>query len=159
MVILVRAFTLEMLRPWRRFLKHTLAPRLKHHAVLTVDDTLTVPSVSDKLGAFDDMPPVFATAFMIGFIEATCIEAIAPHLDEGEHSVGTHVDVSHVAATPVGMKVKAEIELLEVDGRKLRFRVRAEDQDGLIGEGLHQRAVIDIAKFNARLTTKAERHV
>ena len=107
----------------------------------------------------DDMPPVLATAIMVGFIEATCIEAIAPHLDQGEHSVGIHVDVSHIAATPASMSITAEVELLEVNGRKLRFRVRAEDEDGLIGEGLHQRAIIDTGKFNDRLAAKAGRHV
>ncbi|WP_337660500.1 thioesterase family protein [Anderseniella sp. Alg231-50] len=81
-------------------MKDTLRPGLTHSAALEIDQSLTVPHVSSKLEAFGDMPPVFATAFMIAFIEATCIEAIAKHLDDGEHSVGTHVDVSHLAATP-----------------------------------------------------------
>ena len=84
-----------------------LKPGLVHSASLTVDGSLTVPQVSPKLAAFADMPPVFATAFLVAFIEATCIEAIRPHLESGQHSVGTHVDVSHSAATPVGMQVKA----------------------------------------------------
>jgi fluoroacetyl-CoA thioesterase len=134
--------------------KDTLVVGLKHRAVLDIDDTLTVPRVSPKLVAFGDMPPVFATAFLVGFVEATCIEAIAPHLDDGEHSVGTHVDVSHIAATPTGMSVVAEVELIEVDKRFLVFKVVATDEAGEIGEGIHKRAIISVEKFMSKLEQK-----
>ena len=96
-------------------MKPTLAPGLTHEATLTVTDDLTVPHVSPHVAAFNDMPAVFATAYMVGFIEATCIECIRAHLDEGEHSVGTQVNVTHTAATPVGMTVTARVRLTEVD--------------------------------------------
>jgi len=89
-----------------------------------------------------------------GRSEATCIEAIAPYLDDGEHSVGTHVDVSHIAATPTGMGVVAEIELIEVDKRFLVFKVVATDETGKISEGIHKRAIISVEKFMSKLEQK-----
>lgn len=135
-------------------MKDTLRPGLTHSATLAVDQSLTVPNVSAKLKAFGDMPPVFATAFMVAFIEATCIEAIAQHLDDGEHSVGIHVDVSHLAATPVGMTVTVEVTLADIDGRTLLFDVSASDDSGPIGRGTHKRAVIDVRKFMSRTEEK-----
>ena len=67
------------------------------------------------------MPPVLATACMVGFVETTCMEALVPYLAPGQKTVGIHVDLSHVAATPVGMRVTARVELVAVEGRKLRF--------------------------------------
>jgi fluoroacetyl-CoA thioesterase len=135
--------------------KPTLVSGLVHEASLIVTPDLTVPQVSARLAAFGDMPPVFATAFMVAFFEATCIECLRGHLDEGEHTVGTHVDVSHVAATPVGMSVRAKVELVAIEKRKLTFRVQAEDDSGLIGEGVHQRAIINVGSFLERVAAKA----
>jgi fluoroacetyl-CoA thioesterase len=125
---------------------------LTHSATIQVTPELTVP----ELPAFDlaDMPPVFATAYMVAFIETTCIAALKPHLAAGQHSVGTHVDVSHLAATPVGMSVTATVELVAAEGRKLRFKVSCRDDKDLIGEGFHERVVIDLAKFMTRLDGK-----
>ena len=128
---------------------------LRHSATLRVDEGLTVPHVSDHFAGFQGMPPVFATAYMVAFIESSCIEALQPWLDEGQGTVGTHVDVSHVAATPVGMDVTAEVELTEVDGRSLRFRVSVRDECDLICEGQHQRALIDRERFITRVNSKA----
>ena len=130
-----------------------LKPGLRHVQSLRVDQSLTVPAVS-KAFAFEDMPPVFATAFMVGFIEWACIEALRPYLDAGERTVGIHVDVSHTAATPVGLTVTAEVELVAVEGRKLRFRIACCDDAGPIGEGFHERAIIDVAHFMARVSAK-----
>ena len=113
----------------------------------------TVPQVCDWPG-FSDMPPVFATAMMVGFMEQTCIQALRPYLAEGLHTVGTHVDMSHVAATPVGMEVEARVELVEVQGKALVFRVACHDAAGLIGEGMHRRAIIDLQRFEQRLAAK-----
>ncbi|HVY86975.1 MAG TPA: thioesterase family protein [Caulobacterales bacterium] len=132
-----------------------LFPGLTHMQTLHVDESLTVPSVSKSFTGFRDMPPVFATAFMVGFIEWACVEALRPYLDSGEHSVGTHIDVSHAAATPVGMRVTATVQLIAVDGRKLRFKVSARDEFDLIGEGYHDRVVIDQARFMRRVSRKA----
>jgi fluoroacetyl-CoA thioesterase len=134
-----------------------LKPGLRHSHSIRVDAALTVPALSQEFAGFADMPPVFATALMVGFIEWTCLEALAPHLAPGERTVGTHVDVSHVAATPVGMTVTAEVELVAVDGRKLRFKVLCRDEADVIGEGFHDRAVVDHAKFMARIAAKAAR--
>lgn len=137
-------------------MKDTLQHGLKHTGTLKVLTSMTVPNVSKELTAFAEMPPVFATAMMVGFIEATCIECIADHLDEGEHTVGTHINVSHTAATPSGMSVRAEVSLTGVERRMLTFKVEAFDEVGLIGKGSHQRAVIDTDRFNAKVAEKAK---
>jgi fluoroacetyl-CoA thioesterase len=124
---------------------------------MTVLPRHTVPEMADSLPGFVDMPPVFATAMMIGFIEQTCIAALQPYLGAGQRTVGTHVDVSHVAATPAGMSVTAEIELIAVVGRSLRFRVRCFDEVGVIGAGTHNRAIIDLEKFLKRVHAKQEK--
>lgn len=97
---------------------------------------------------------VFATPMMIALIERTCNESVLPHLGEGQGTVGTLVNVSHVAATPVGMKVWCESELTEIDRRRLVFSVRAYDECGLIGEGTHERFVIDTARFQEKALSK-----
>lgn len=131
-----------------------LLPGLRHSESMIVTSAHTVPEVAAWPG-FKDMPAVFATAMMIGFMEQTCIQALRPYLQAGQCTVGTHVDMSHVAATPVGMAVRAEVELLEVNARSLRFKVRCTDDVGLIGEGVHQRAIVDKARFEERLQAKA----
>lgn len=124
---------------------------LRHEESQIVSARQLVPNVAPEWAGFDGMPPVFATAMMVGFIEQTCIRALAPCLAEGQATVGTHVDVSHVAATPEGMRVTACVELIEVDHRALLFKVSCHDERGLIGEGLHRRAVIDVARFLQKL--------
>jgi fluoroacetyl-CoA thioesterase len=100
------------------------------------------------------MPPVFATALLVGFVEATCIEALQPHLTPGEDTVGTHIAMSHRAATPVGMTVTAEVELVEVNARRLRFRVVCRDEVEVIGEGDHERCIVDTERFLASVEHK-----
>lgn len=124
---------------------------------IRVDPSLTVPSVSPLFTGFADMPPVFATAFMVGLMEWACVEAIRPLLNPGEQTVGTHIDVSHAAATPVGMLVSAEVELTEVRGRKLRFRVICRDEADVIGQGIHERTIIVPEAFMAKVDAKAAR--
>ena len=127
---------------------------LRHTETMTVDDRHLVPALEGQLSGVSDMPPVFATALMIGFIEQTCIQGLRPFLTENQLTVGTHVDVSHLAATPAGMTVTATVELVEIDRRSLLFTVRCEDDAGLIGEGRHRRAIIDRDRFMARLEEK-----
>ena len=138
---------------------NSLRVGLRHSRSLVVDASLTVPEVSQAFGAFRDMPAVFATAYMVGFMEATCIEALAPYLGEQQRTVGTHVDMSHVAATPVGMEVTAEVELLAIEGRRLRFRVECRDGAEVVGAGFHDRTVIDMPRFTARVEAKQQAHV
>ena len=94
--------------------------------------------------------PVYATIMMIGLMELTCLESVLPYLEPGQDTVGTHVNVSHSKATPVGMKVWCESELIEIDRRRLVFRVAAYDEAGLIGEGTHERFIIDKERFIAK---------
>jgi len=124
---------------------------LKHKQSITVTPDLTVPSVSPHFAGFHDMPPVFATAFMVGFVEDTCVAALKPHLAAGQRSVGTHVDLSHAAPTPIGRIVTCAVELVAIEGRKLRFKVACGDDKGAIGEGFHERVLIDLNKFMAKL--------
>lgn len=97
---------------------------------------------------------VFATPMMVALIEQTCLESVLPQLEEGQGTVGTLVNVSHVSATPVGMRVWCESELVEVDRRRLVFKVKAYDECGLIGEGTHERFIIDNAKFMEKINNK-----
>lgn len=97
---------------------------------------------------------VYATPAMIGLMEGTCLAAVDPHLPAGLATVGTQINVSHLAATPVGMMVRARAELTEIAGKKLSFRIEAYDEKEKIGEGTHQRYIIDINKFLQRAESK-----
>ncbi len=101
-------------------------------------------------GALD----VFATPAMIALMENTAFESVADKLDPGCGTVGTALNVKHVSATPVGMKVTCETELIKVDGRALTFSVKAYDETGLIGEGEHERFIIIEEKFQAKANAK-----
>jgi len=137
-------------------MKDSLKPGLRATLAMPVAPGMLVPNLARFFGNFADMPEVMATMAMVGFIESACLKCLEGHLDPGEHSVGVHVDVSHVAATPAGMTIRAEVELVAVEGRKLAFAVKAFDEGGLIGEGRHQRAVIDVARFRERVRAKTE---
>ena len=131
-----------------------LKPGLRHSATIRVTEELAVPASGHLLGATAEMPPVFATAQMIAFVEWTCVAALAPYLAPQQRTVGTRVEMSHSAATPIGMQVTAEIELIEIDGRRLRFKVSCHDDAEPIGEGFHERIIIDNDRFMARLSAK-----
>lgn len=98
--------------------------------------------------------PVFATPCMIQFMEETARLSVEPYLSEGQSTVGTSVNIKHLASTFVGCKVVCESELIEIDRRRLVFNVRVYDEKELLGEGLHERFIIDNAKFIARLDEK-----
>ena len=97
---------------------------------------------------------VFATPMMISLMEKTATLSVEPHLEPGQSTVGTLVNVAHLAATPLGAKVFAESELVAIDRRKLVFKVAAYDEKGLIGEGTHERFVIDIDRFQSKAENK-----
>jgi fluoroacetyl-CoA thioesterase len=101
------------------------------------------------------MPPVFATAYMVGLLEWACMEAIQPHLDAGEQSVGTGVWVTHTAARPPGLTVTVEVTVQKVEGRKIGFAVRLHDGVDPIGEGTHERFAIDGERFARKAREKA----
>jgi fluoroacetyl-CoA thioesterase len=97
---------------------------------------------------------VLATPVMINLIEAAALAAVEQSLPEHHQSLGTHLDVTHVAATPVGMKVRATAEVIKVEGRTIYFRVRCDDERELIGEGTHERVVVNVERFDARVQAK-----
>jgi predicted thioesterase len=103
------------------------------------------------------LPQVLATPVMILIMENAALNAMRPYLDAGESAVGTAIDVRHLAATPVGHQVRAEAEVVKVEGKRVEFRVSAHDEIEEIGNGTHQRIVIDLAAFNARLARKSRR--
>ena len=99
---------------------------------------------------------VFATPLMITLMERTCRLSVQPYLDAGFETVGTHVDVFHVSATPEGMKVWCDSELVEIDGRRLVFKVIARDDKGIIGEGTHERFIVNVSRFQAKTDSKKD---
>ena len=138
-------------------MKETLIPGLKHRFAFVVDGSKTVPALYPEAAEFRAMPEVFATGFMVGLMEWTCVQLLQSHLEAGEGSLGTHVDVSHLAATPPGHEVVVDAEIERIKGRRVWFRVSAHDGDDLIGEGRHERAVVVWQTFNARVAEKARR--
>jgi fluoroacetyl-CoA thioesterase len=137
-------------------MKATLKPGLTHHFSYQVPRNKTVPHLYPEVADFQKMPAVFATGFMVGLMEWTCMQLLAPHLDPGEGSLGVHVDVSHTAATPPGLTVTVEAECVAVDGPRVTFKVKAHDGVDAIGEGRHQRFIVSWQNFNTRVAQKAE---
>lgn len=136
-------------------MKTSLQPGLRYVHRFVVPTSKTVPALYPESEEFLAMPEVFATGYLVGFLEWACVMAIKPHLDwPAEQSVGTHINVSHAAATPPGMEVTATVELLEVDGKRLVFAVQAHDGVDTISEGRHERFVIDKERFDARVRAK-----
>lgn len=121
---------------------------IKGRAELVVSYEVTAA----KVGSGDQN--VFATPWMIGLMEEAAQGSVLPYLEEGQATVGTHLDVSHDAATPIGMRVWAESELIAIEGRKLIFNVEAFDECGSIGKGRHERFIINKDKFMARVEAK-----
>jgi len=131
-----------------------LKPGLRRSETITVGEAMTVPAQARLFDPLTEMPPVFATAQMIAFVEWTCVHAVAPYLAPQQRTVGTLVEISHLAATPIGMRVTAAVELIAIDGRRLRFKAQCRDETEIIGEGFHERTVIDHDRFMARLARK-----
>ena len=125
-----------------------LKPGLTGSAELLVGVEHTAPSIGSGL------VPVLATPVMINVIEAAALAAVEHLLPAGHQSLGIHLDVRHFAATPIGMRVYATAELMAVDGRTLSFRVAARDNKEPIGDGSHQRVVVNVARFDARVQKK-----
>ena len=127
-----------------------ITPGMTGTATMLVGTNDTAPRVgSGKIA-------VLATPMMINLIEEAALAAIEEALPEGMQSLGTHLDVSHIAATPVGMKVTAEARVVSVEGRTVTFEVSAKDETDLIGKGHHSRVVVSAEKFKARVNAKAK---
>jgi predicted thioesterase len=101
---------------------------------------------------------VLGTPWLIAYIEMTCRNLIKEHVGAGEDSVGTHVDVKHLAATPIGMSFRTQAEVVAVNERRVTCRVEAFDEVEKIAEGKHERFVVDVARFASRVQAKAKRH-
>ncbi len=137
-------------------MQKTLKPGITYTHRFTVSSAKTVPALYPEAEEFLAMPEVFATGYMVGLIEWACIKAVNRHLDwPEEQTVGIHINVSHLAATPSGMEIVTTVKLVEVDGRKLVFEVEAHDGVDLITRGTHERFVILKDKFDAKMKTKA----
>jgi fluoroacetyl-CoA thioesterase len=103
---------------------------------------------------YENLPPVFATPFLAGFMERACAELINEHLDPGEQSVGISMNLKHTAATPLGMTVRITTEVITVEGAKLTFQLAAWDEAEPIGQAVHERFIINAEKFNGRVAGK-----
>jgi fluoroacetyl-CoA thioesterase len=97
---------------------------------------------------------VLATPVMVNLMEAAALAAAERFLAPGHQSLGTHLDIRHIAATPVGMRVQARAELVAIEGRSLRFKVEARDESELIGDGVHVRVIVNVARFDQRVQSK-----
>lgn len=128
-------------------MKQTLIAGMQDIHQYVVPENKTVPYVFETSEMFQQMPRVFATAFMVGLMEWACMEALKPYMEEGEISLGTNICVSHLAATPPGMQVEVEVKCLEVDGARTKWAVTARDEKEIISEGTHERFTINAAKF------------
>lgn len=136
-------------------MKTSLRPGIAYEHRFVVPASKTVPALYPEAEEFLAMPEVFATGFLVGFLEWACVKAVNPHLDwPVEQTVGTRINVSHSAATPPGMEVVANVELIAVNGRSLVFAVRAHDAVDVISEGQHERYVIVKERFDARVLAK-----
>jgi fluoroacetyl-CoA thioesterase len=138
-------------------MRDTLRPGIEHTFTFKANESKSVPSLYPESEEFQAMPRVFATGYMVGLIEWTCIQAINPHIDwPEEQTVGTHIDVSHIAATPPGLEITAKVRLVEVEGRRLVFEVEAHDDFDLITRGKHERFVINKDKFDRKMKEKSK---
>jgi fluoroacetyl-CoA thioesterase len=135
-------------------MKPTLKAGLKHRFSYRVPGSKTVPQLYPEASELQVMPEVFATGFMVGLMEWTCIKLLEPHLDKGEGSLGTHIDVSHKAATPIGFTVTVEAECVEVRGPRARFKLVAHDGVDEIGAGMHERFIVAWDRFNRGVDAK-----
>jgi fluoroacetyl-CoA thioesterase len=117
-----------------------------------IEHTVSDDDTASRWGS--GLVPVYSTPALVGLLESAAVAALAGHLPAGQTTVGGHIDVRHLAATPVGMRVRARAELTAVDGRKLVFKLQAWDEVEPVGDATHERVVIDEARFVARVDAK-----
>lgn len=138
-------------------MKDTLQAGIEYAFQFRIPQSKTVPALYPEAQEFQEMPEVFATGFMVGLLEWACIQAIHSHLDwPHEQTVGTHINVSHLAATPPGLVVTVRVKLIEADGRRLVFEVEADDGLDVITKGTHERYIIDRERFVKKAKQKAQ---
>ena len=135
-------------------MKPTLHPGAATQFAYKIPADKTVPHLYPEAHDFQVMPTVFATGFMVGLMEWTCVQLLEPHLDAGEGSLGVHIDVSHKSATPPGMTVTVDAECIEVRGPRAKFKVVAHDGVDEIGAGTHERFIVNWDRFNRGVAVK-----
>lgn len=136
-------------------MKATLQPGIRYEHKFVLPPSKTVPALYPESAEFLAMPEVFATGFLVGLLEWACIKAINPHIDwPQEQTLGTHINVSHEAATPPGLEITTIVELVAVEGKKLVFTVEAHDGVSLISRGQHERFIVSKEKFDAKMAKK-----
>lgn len=135
-------------------MRSTLQPGLTARLTYAVPPERTVPHLLPESAEFAALPGVLATGYLVGIVEWACMRAVNEHLDDGEQTLGVHVDLSHSAPTLPGGTLTVSAELARVDGRQLTFTVTAADDLATVCQGTHQRAVIDRARFENRLEAR-----
>jgi fluoroacetyl-CoA thioesterase len=136
-------------------MKPSLKAGLKHRFSYRVPQEKTVPYLYRESAELRAMPEVFATGFMVGLMEWTCVRLLEPHLDQGEGSLGIRIDISHKSATPPGLTVTVEAECIEVNGPSARFKLVAHDGIDEIGSGTHERFIVTWDRFNRGVAAKS----
>ena len=138
-------------------MKDTLKSGIEYTHKFLVPASKTVAGLYPEAEEFILMPEVFATGFLVGFIEWACIKAVNSHLNwPEEQTVGVSININHMAATPPGLEVTAKVKLVQVDGRRLFFDIEVYDEFDLISQGKHERVIINKEKFDARVKVKAK---
>ena len=123
-------------------MKDTLKPGMSHERIITTTPDMGITHLGPNA------PRMFSTPAMIMLMEGTCVEFLTPHMDAGEQTVGFHINVKHLAPTKIGQNVRGHVTLNEIKGRRLLFTVEAFNEDGTkVGDGTHERAVVDISRF------------
>ncbi len=136
-------------------MKETLQIGIEYNHTYTVPKNKLVPALYPEAEEFLVMPEVFATGYLVGLIEWTCIKALNPHLDwPSEQTVGIKIEVNHTAATPTGFTINVKTKLVEIDGKRLIFEISAHDGVDTISKGTHERFVINKEIFDAKLEEK-----
>ena len=120
----------------------------------TVTETVTLEKTAANVGS--GLLPVYATPAMIALMEKCASECVAPFIEEGKSSVGTMINVKHLAASPIGITITCTATLTEIDGRRLAFSIEASDEKGPIGEATHERFIIDVERFMAKCNSKLD---
>jgi len=141
-------------------LKETLTPGIRYEQKFVVPISKTVPALYPESPEFLAMPEVFATGYLVGLLEWSCIRAINSHIEwPVEQTVGTRIEVSHEAATPPGLEITVSVELIKVEGRKLVFSVEAHDGVDLISRGEHERFIINKEMFDDKMVEKTKKYL
>lgn len=155
---IIQKFTFISMHPLANITSEVMTMDLQLSVGMKAEKTELVTQDNTAIKYGSGGVAVYATPAMVGLIEGTCLSAVDPHLPAGMATVGTALNIKHLAATPVGMTVRAVAELSEISGKRLTFTVKAFDDQEQIGEGTHERYVIDLNKFLGKAEAKKKDH-